>query len=267
MSGRALPWAAGASAAAVAAVALLGPLVADGSPTAQVGMPFTGPGPDHPLGTDVLGRDVLVRLLHGGWVVVGLAVGATVLATVVGALAGVLAALAGARAGERVVRVLDLVAVMPPLLLLLLLAAGFPGSDVAVLVAVGVTTAPFSARVVRAAAAEVVSRGYVETAQARGDSRVQVLIRDIAPNIAGPVLADTGLRFVAAVYLCSTAGFLGLGRGAPHANWGRMVAENIGGASLTVWPFVAPALVLVVFAVAVNLLADSVSARIGGGVS
>lgn len=259
--------AAAVTAAAIVLIALLGPLLAPGSPTAQVGMPFLEPSAGHPLGTDVLGRDVLTRLLHGGWVVVGLAVGATALATVIGAVVGVLAAMAGRRRGELAVRVLDLIAVMPPLLLLMVLATGFPGSDLAILVAIGVTTAPFSVRVVRAAATEVVGRGYVEAALARGDSRLAVVARDVAPNIAGPVLADVGLRFVAAVYLCSTAGFLGLGRGAPYANWGRMVAENIEGSALTVWPFVAPALVLVLFVVAINVLADALSARISGGSS
>lgn len=258
-------WLAGGTIAVITLTALLGPWIAAGSPTTPVGPPFTGPSADHPLGTDVLGRDVLTRLLHGGWVVVGLAVGATLLATTIGGTVGTLAALLGRRVGGALISVSDLVAVMPPLLLLLVLAAGFPSSDLAVLIAVGVTVAPFTARVVRASALDIVSRGYVEVASARGDRRSEVLRRDIAPNIAGPVLADAGLRFVSAVYLCSTAGFLGLGRGAPHANWGRMVAENLPGASLTVWPFVAPAAALVLFAVAVNLLADTAAARITRG--
>lgn len=251
---------AGAAAALVALLAAAGPLLA-GSPAQPAGIPYDAPSSAHLLGTDALGRDVLARVLHGGYLVVGLAVAATLVATVLGVGIGVLTALATRRAGELVMRVVDLLAVVPALLLLIVLAAGFPGSDLALLVAVVATTTPFSARVVRAAAQQVATRGFVEVARARGDGRWQVLRRDLLPNIAGPVLADAGLRFVGAVYLTATAGFLGIGRGAPAANWGRMVAENISGAALAVLPFLVPALLLVVFGVAMNLLADELVAR------
>lgn len=252
---------AGAATAAVALLAVLGPLLATGSPTQPVGIPYDTPSSAHLLGTDVLGRDVLVRVLHGGYLVVGLAVAATLLATALGVAVGVLSTLVSRRAGELAMRVLDLFVVVPALLLLIVLAAGFPGSDLALLAAVVITTAPFSARVVRAAAQQLSGRGFVEVALARGDGRLRVLRHDILPNIAGPVLADAGLRFVGAVYLTATAGFLGIGRGAPAANWGRMVAENISGAALAVLPFLVPALLLVVFGVAVNLLADELVVR------
>ncbi|GCB44757.1 ABC transporter permease [Streptomyces sp. NL15-2K] len=262
--GRPVLWLAGAAATAVVALALLGPFLA-GSHTASVGVPFLPPGGGHLLGTDVLGRDVLNRVLAGGWIVVALATGATVLATTLGLVLGVLSALARRRSGELLFRGLDVLVVIPAVLLLLVLATGFPGSDLAVLLAVALTTAPLSARVVRAAAQQVVTTGYVEVALSRGDSKLTVLVRDILPNILRPVLADTGLRFVAAVYLTSTAGFLGLGAGAPAANWGRMVAENLPGASLTVWPLVVPTVLLVVFTVAVNLLTDELAHRIDRG--
>jgi peptide/nickel transport system permease protein len=252
------------TATGVALLAALGPLLAPGSPTHPVGIPYDAPSSAHLLGTDALGRDVLARVLNGGYLVVGLAVAATVVATVLGIGIGVLTALASRRLGELIMRVLDLFAVVPALLLLIVLAAGFPGSDLALLAAVVMTTTPFSARVVRAAALQLTGRGFVEVALARGDGRWQVLRRDLLPNLAGPVLADAGLRFVGAVYLIATAGFLGIGRGAPSANWGRMVAENISGAALAVLPFLVPALLLVIFGVAVNLLADELVARFAG---
>jgi peptide/nickel transport system permease protein len=256
---------AGAVLGGVVLLALLGPWVGSIvglSATAQVGLPFDAPNSAHPLGTDFLGRDALARLLAGGAVIVGLAVGATLLASVVGVLVGVFAGCASRRVGELVVRVVDVLAVVPALLVVLVLAAGFPGSDVAVLGAVALVSAPFSVRVNRAAVERVVHAGYVEIARARGDGWWRVLRHDIAPNIAGTVLSEAGLRFVAAIHLAATAGFLGLGAGAPAANWGRMVAENLPGARLAVWPFLAPALLLVLLAVAANLLADEWAARV-----
>lgn len=251
-----LPLLAGAGALFVITVGLCGPLLAAYSPTEQLGMPFQPPDGVHRLGTDVLGRDVLSRVLWGGQMIVLTGLGATLVAGAAGMAAGVLTGLAPRRVGDLVLRLVDALAVLPALLLILVLAAGFPGSDLAVVAAVALATAPFSVRVLRAATRQVVVTGYAETAYARGDSKWAVLRHDILPNIAGPALADTALRLVASIHLTATAGFLGLGRGAPDPNWGRMINENIPGASLTVAPFLAPTLLIVLLSVCVGLLAD-----------
>lgn len=243
----------------VIALALAGPFLATGSPTTPVGAPFQPPSHDCLLGTDKLGRDVLTRLLHGGYAVLGLSALATVFSTVLGGTAGMLAGLYPNRFSRCAVRLLDALTVAPPLLVVLVLAAGMPGCNLVIVLAVVLTTAPMSARVVRAATSTVAAQGYVEVARARGDSAFALLRHDILPNIRGPVLADAGIRFVAAIYLSSTAGFLGLGQGAPAPNWGHMVAENLAGLSLTAWPALAPALLLVTFIIAVNLLADDLT--------
>ncbi|MFV2085520.1 ABC transporter permease [Micromonospora sp. LOL_021] len=252
---------AGFAAVGVVLVALAGPLLGTGSPTAPVGLPFEAPTGAYPAGTDAVGRDVLSRLLHGGRAVVLLAIGATALASLCGALLGLFAGLIDRRIGELVVRVVDVVAVVPGLLVLLVLAAGFPGSDSAVLVGVALVSLPFSVRVVRAATWQVAVRGFVDTARARGDSRWRIIRHDLVPNIAGTMLAEAGIRFSAAVHLTATAGFLGLGAGPPTPNWGRMVSENASGIGLTIWPVLLPALLLVLFTVSVNLLADDLAAR------
>ncbi|WP_207386602.1 ABC transporter permease, partial [Protofrankia symbiont of Coriaria ruscifolia] len=250
----------GAAAGLVVLFALLGPLVVPGSPTAQVGMPFLAPSAAHPLGTDMIGRDVLARLAHGGLPVVALAAGSTALTTLVGFGVGALSGLSGGQMAELVVRVVDVVAVVPALLLLLVLATGFPGSNLAVLVAVALISAPFSIRVIRAATAQVAGTGFVEVSRARGEPRRRILRHDIAPNIVRPALAEIGLRFSAAVHLTATAGFLGLGGAAPAPNWGRMVDENSPGVALTVWPFLAPVLALLILSISVNVLADGLTA-------
>lgn len=101
------------------------------------------------------------------------------------------------RLGDLLVRCVDALAVLPALLVVLVLAAGFPGSDAALVAAVALATAPFSTRVLRAAADTVLNTGYVEAAVARGDTRRAVLRHDVLPNIAGPALMDTALRLVA----------------------------------------------------------------------
>lgn len=246
-------------------LAVLGPLAAPHSPTAQLAAPFQQPDGNFPLGTDVLGRDVASRVLSGGRTIVLTALAGTAAAGAVGLTAGVLAAMVSRRLGDLLVRCVDILAVLPALLVVLVLAAGFPGSDTALVAAVVLATAPFSTRVLRAAADTVLNSGYVEAALARGDTRRAVLRHDVLPNIAGPALTDTALRLVASLHLIATAGFLGLGQGGAAPDWGRMVSENVPGATLAATPFLAPALLLVLLSVCVGLLAGRLADTVGRG--
>ncbi|WP_282085349.1 ABC transporter permease subunit [Streptomyces tendae] len=246
-------------------LALLGPAVAPHSPSAQLAAPFQPPDAQFLLGTDVLGRDVASRVLGGGRTLVLTALAGTAAAGAVGLTAGVLAAMVSRRLGDLLVRCVDALAVLPALLVVLVLAAGFPGSHAALVTAVALATAPFSTRVLRAAADTVLDSGYVEAALARGDTRRAVLRHDVLPNIAGPALTDTALRLVAALHLTATAGFLGLGPGGAAPDWGRMVSENVPGATLAAAPFLAPALLLVVLSVCVGLLAGRLADTVERG--
>ncbi|MGV9910438.1 ABC transporter permease subunit [Streptomyces tendae] len=246
-------------------LALLGPLAAPHSPTAQLAAPFQQPDEQFLLGTDVLGRDVASRVLGGGRTIVLTALAGTAAAGAVGLAAGVLAAMVSRRLGDLLVRCVDALAVAPALLVVLVLAAGFPGSHAALVTAVALATAPFSTRVLRAAADTVLDSGYVEAALARGDTRRAVLRHDVLPNIAGPALTDTALRLVAALHLTATAGFLGLGPGGAAPDWGRMVSENVPGATLAAAPFLAPALLLILISVCVGLLAGRLADTVGRG--
>ncbi|WP_435252740.1 ABC transporter permease subunit [Streptomyces tendae] len=246
-------------------LALLGPLAAPHSPTAQLAAPFQQPDGQFLLGTDVLGRDVASRVLGGGRTIVLTALAGTAAAGAVGLTAGVLAAMVSRRLGDLLVRCVDALAVLPALLVVLVLAAGFPGSHAALVTAVALATAPFSTRVLRAAADTVLDSGYVEAALARGDTRRAVLRHDVLPNIAGPALTDTALRLVAALHLTATAGFLGLGPGGAAPDWGRMVSENVPGATLAAAPFLAPALLLILISVCVGLLAGRLADTVGRG--
>ncbi|MZG17348.1 ABC transporter permease subunit, partial [Streptomyces sp. SID5914] len=97
------------------------------------------------------------------------------------------------------------------------------------------------------------------------DTRRAVLRHDVLPNIAGPALTDTALRLVAALHLTATAGFLGLGPGGAAPDWGRMVSENVPGATLAATPFLAPALLLILISVCVGLLAGRLADTVGRG--
>jgi peptide/nickel transport system permease protein len=265
------PWRRGASATAVGAVlalALLGPWLAPGSPTAPVGGPFAAADAGLPLGTDLLGRDVLARVLDGGRALVLQAVAATLLGSAVGLTVGTWAGVAvHTRAARIAVRAVDALAALPALLLLLVLGAGVPGSDAAVAVGIAIVSIPFSVRVIREAAAHLAATDYARDAHSRGESWAARLRYDVLPGLAPVALAEAGIRFVAATQLAATAGFLGLGGGAPAANWGRMVQENSAGIASNPLPVLVPAGLLVVLAVGVAVLLDRSAVGQGAGVA
>ncbi|GAA3602877.1 ABC transporter permease subunit [Kineosporia mesophila] len=251
---------------AVVTVAVIGPWLAPGSITAPVGRPFEPGGTAHLLGTDVLGRDVLARVLAGGRALVLQAIAATLL----GSLAGLSVGIGTARtchrrtaaAGQRAV---DAFAAVPAVLVLLLAASGSAGSDVVVAVAITAVSIPFSVRIIHERTSRLITTDYVCDARARGESGWAVIRYDLLPGIAPVALAEGGIRFVAATQLAATAGFLGLGAGAPTANWGRMVRENSTGLNANPLPVIVPAVLLVVLAVGMSALLDRLAVERAGG--
>jgi len=247
----------------VTVLALSGPLLAPHRPTEILGRPYALPGalPGAPLGTDSLGRDVLSRVLCGGRDVVLDGLLATALSCLAGVLVGLLAALQSARrrwVDSVLMRPLDALAALPPLLLLLLPLAAVPGRP-ALLLAVVLGGLPLTARVLRAAAATAAQRSHVEAAVARGERLPWLLGRELLPFVSGPLLADAGIRFVQSVYLVVAVGFLGLSTGA--ADWGLLINEAIPGASLQPWALLVPVLLVALLAVSANLVADVAARR------
>ncbi|ODU07322.1 MAG: ABC transporter [Pseudonocardia sp. SCN 72-86] len=251
--------------AVLVVIILVGPFFAPYSPTAPVGVPFALPGRWPPLGTDDLGRDVLSRLLDGGRPMLLTSLAGAVLGSLIGAVVGLSAALLGARKGRRdrwaeavVLRPFDAVAALPPMLVLLLVLTSLP-ARAGIVLAVAVTSAPLSARVLRAAAAPVVARAHVEAAMARGESTAWLLGREVLPLVAGPLAADAGLRLVSAVYLATAAGFLGIG--ASGSDWGTLIVQALPGAELQPVALAAPVLGVALLTITVNLVADDLIRR------
>lgn len=244
-------------------VAVFGPLLAPHEPSASIGAPYSGPTGDALLGTDRLGHDVLSRVLHGGLSVIALAGLATALAYVVATPIGLIAGYARSWVDPVLMRTMDVLLAIPPVLLLLVLATGTGASTVVLVLGIALVHLPQIARIVRAATLETSVRGYVEAAEARGDPTTRVLGREILPNIAGPVLADLGVRLTGSILLAATVNFLGLGLQPPAADWALMISENRDGISIQPWAVAAPALLLALLAVSVNLVADAFARRLG----
>lgn len=243
---------------------LIAPELAPHATGTPVGPPYRLPGELGLLGTDHLGRDVLSRVLHGGRALLLTSLAAALCGTGAGALVGLLAALPSPvprRVGAVLLRPLDVLAAIPPILVVLLVLAALPGR-VGLIVAVAVTAAPLSARVAFAAARLVSDRAHTEAAVARGESWTWLLGREVLPLVAGPLLADFGVRFATAVYLVAAVGFLGLSTA--DSDWGLLVVEALPGAALQPWALIVPMTAIAALTVGVNLACDRVARRARG---
>ncbi|BCB75357.1 ABC transporter permease [Phytohabitans flavus] len=243
-------------------VALLGPLLAPFDPVAIAGRPRLGPSAEHLLGTDQLGRDLLSRVLHGGWSVVAVPTLATLVAFGIGAAIGVWTGLAGGHRDLVTSRLVDVLISLPPLLMAIVFISAFGSSAV---VLVGVTAlffVPRVVRVVRGATAAVVASDYVAASRARGDSTTQILRRDVVPNISGQLVVEFGARLSNVVMFVATLNYLGLGVHPPQPSWGLMVAENTLLLRTNPLAVLVPAALIAALAVGVSLVSDRVAERL-----
>ncbi|WP_372458206.1 ABC transporter permease subunit [Streptomyces sichuanensis] len=237
-------------------LAAAGPLLAPHPVDKPVTAPYGPPGGGALLGGDQLGRDVWSRLLHGGGPLVAGSLAVAVTVTALGAVLGCFAAL-DPRLGRLVERGADLVMLVPPVLGFMLFALAWPGGRrLAVVAAAVVLGTPYAVRVVAAAAAPPAAAGFTEAARAGGEHLWYLALREVLPTLRSTVLALFGLRFVAAVYVLSMAGFLQLGPQPPTPDWALMIRENAPGILLNPWAVVAPALAIAVLAVGTHLAAD-----------
>lgn len=218
---------------------------------------FQGMSAQHWLGTDYLGRDMLIRIVAGTPYTIGVALVATLLACGAGALLGLLAAVAGGWVDSAISRLLDTLVSIPSKMFALVVIAGF-GSSVTLLIAVAaIVYTPGCYRIVRSLAVNINAMDYVTVARARGERRGYIMRREILPNITGPLLADMGLRFVYALRLLASLSFLGLGVQPPMADWGSLVRENLGALPVGGVSVLAPALAIATLTIAVNMVIDN----------
>jgi len=209
------------------------------------------------LGADRLGRDMLSRMLHGTRFTVGLAFGAALLASGTGIALALLAAVGGRLADEALSRFMDTMISLPSKIFALVMVAAFGSSVPLLLVMAAITYVPGAFRIARALAVQIAALDYVQSARARGETRLAIAFAEILPNLRAPMLADFGVRFVFIVLLLAGLSFLGLGVQPPDADLGSLVRENLGGLSEAAPAVLVPAFSIASLTIGVNLLIDS----------
>lgn len=236
---------------------------------------FAGPSLHHPLGTDELGRDMLLRLLAGGRVSLAIGIAAALTAAALGTAIGLAAGYLGGWTDRITMRTTDAIIALPLLPLLIVLAAldlgklGVPAwlaqSDdisliriIALAVLVGWTTA---ARLVRGATLATRNRDFVRAARSLGAGVPHILWLHILPNVLAPLIVATTLSVGEVILLESVLSFLGLGIQPPLASWGTMLSNAQ--QMITAAPLLAvyPGMMIFLTVIACNLLGDALQRR------
>jgi peptide/nickel transport system permease protein len=244
--------------------ALLGPAIAPHSPTAFVGPPFSPPSSQALFGTDTLGRDVLSRFLNGGRTVIGLSLAAALLGVGFGAVLGLMAAQARGLTDELLMRGNDVLLAFPQIVLVLLLVSGWGPHLWLIVLTVALGHAPRTARVIRGAAGEVVERDFMKIAEMLGEKRRRLLLNELLPNVASPLLVEFGLRLTYSIGIIAAVSFLGFGLQPPTADWGLMVNENRLGITQQPWAVLLPVLAIAFLTVGTNLMTDGIARAAAG---
>jgi len=217
---------------------------------------FAPPDGAHWFGTDEFGRDVLARVLAGAPYSLMMCFGATAISLVVGVPLGLVAAYYRGFAGELVMRAVDVMISVPPILLGLLILAATEPSLWKTIVAVGIVYIPIMTRIARSVALGLLAEEFVEAARARGESAGYILFREILPNAWPPIIVETSLRVTFAILLGSALSFLGLGAQPPLSEWGLMIAGSRPFIDQAPWIGLAPGIVLCILLIAINLLGE-----------
>jgi peptide/nickel transport system permease protein len=246
-----------------AIIAIFGPLLAPYNPdTPQLSQYFVGPSPEHLLGFDASGRDVLSRLLYGARTSMIGPLAVTLICMTLGSLLAVTAAWRGGAYDAVIGSGLDIVFAFPGILLAVLAAAVFGGGLVAPVLALSVAYTPYVARVLRGAALRERAQQYVAALEVQGASSIAICLRHLIPNMLHLIVAQATTLFGYAMVDLAAISFLGLGVQPPAADWGVMVSENqqgiIQGYSI---PALAAGLCIVVVVVAFNILGERLYER------
>ncbi|HEY8114435.1 MAG TPA: ABC transporter permease [Actinomycetes bacterium] len=221
------------------------------------GLPV-GPSRSFLLGTDNLGRDILVRIAYGARISLLVGVVSTLLAVVSGVVVGLVAGYSGGAVDTVLARFMDVVLSFPFLLFAIALVAVVgPSLRVAILVIAFFSWAAVG-RVIRGQTLSLREREFVEAARSLGASNLRIMFVDLLPNLTAPILVYTTLLIPVAIVFEATLSFLGLGVVPPTPSWGGMLADSLQYYQVAWWFVLFPGLALLATTLSFNLLGDSV---------
>jgi peptide/nickel transport system permease protein len=226
-------------------------------PYGNSGHSLAAPSWSQPFGTDDLGRSVFARTLAGADSALAVGPLGAILATILGGALGVIAGYFRGWVDTALMRVFDVLVVLPPLIFLIVLVGAFGASVPALIVIIGAVFAPGIARIVRSAVLAEMGKKYVTTARLQGESALRIMVTELVPNVAPTIVVQATLSLSSAILMTATLSFLGLGQQPPSADWGLAINQNLDFIETAWWTVIFPALAVASLVVAVQLIADN----------
>ena len=210
----------------------------------------------HPFGTDLLGRDLLARVLHGGRISILVGLVATFVSFLVGVTYGAMAGYFGGRTDDFMMRFVDVLYSLPYMFLVILLMVYFSKSLWMLFAALGLVQWLTMARIVRGQVLSLKAQEFVEAARAVGAGPFHIIFKHLVPNALGPIIVYATLTVPAVMLQEAFLSFLGLGVQPPSASWGTLVNEGAGVLAFFPWMVVFPGLALALTLFSLNFLGD-----------
>ncbi|MEL6233570.1 MAG: ABC transporter permease [Pseudomonadota bacterium] len=214
------------------------------------------PGPEHPFGTDQLGRELLWRLLLGASTSLLLALSAVLLSIAIGLPIGLIAGYFGGWTDNVLMRIVDTFLSFPVLLLALAIAAILGPNLPNTILAIGVAFAPYLARIVRGETLRVAALPFIEAAKSQGATHATIIRRHILPNILPPVIVQATISTAFAILAEAGLSFLGLGTQPPTPSWGLMIQASRDYLDVAAWTALVPGFAIALTVLGLNMLGD-----------
>ncbi len=241
----------------LAAACLLGPLLSPfGYAEQNLNNTFAPPGSGHWLGTDQLGRDLLVRVLQGGRISLGVGLCATIVALTIGVVYGAVAGYLGGRTDAVMMRLVDIIYALPFTIFVILLMVFLGRNIVLLFVAIGAVEWLTMARIVRGQIMSLKKTEFIEAARSLGYSHARIIFRHLLPNALGPIIVYTTLTIPAVMLLEAFLSFLGLGVQPPMSSWGTLIKDGAEKMEEYWWLLVFPGALFSLTLFSLNFLGD-----------
>ena len=237
-------------------VAVLADVLAPYGPTQTTPNSMAPPTWGHPMGTDLLGRDVFSRIIYGSRVSIYVGVVATVLGTILGVPLGLVAGFYGGRLDNLIMRLMDVLLAFPIFLLAIVIMVILEPSTMNVVLALAIVRIPILARIARGSVLSVKENEYIEAVKALALTQVRVLGRHVLPNCLAPIIVTSTLNVGTAIIIEASLSFLGLGTQPPTPTWGWDLKQNLTLIEINPWITLFPGLAILVTVLAFNLLGD-----------
>ncbi len=226
---------------------------------------YATPSLQHPLGTDILGRDQLSRILYGASISLTIGIVVQFLILIIGGSIGMAAGYFGGRIDNLLMRFTDIMYAFPDLLLVLVFVAAFGPSFWSIFIALGLVYWVGLARLVRGQVLSIKEKEFVEAAIMTGTSPLKLIVKHLVPNSLGPVIVTLTFGIPAAIFTEAALSFLGIGIRPPEPSWGVMIEDGYAGIfadpQQVIFPGIAVALTMLSFTFVGDGLRDALDPR------